>query len=403
MSELSMTAKFSLGLLVIVSSALLLGNTPDLRVSGTTSQRLAFANRSGQGWTIIGNPNPTSLAEFNSVSCTSRNTCLAVGDYTSSDGRTHSLAEGWNGRRWIVLPGPRTGPVTFLVSISCVSTRLCVVVGLNQGSLSTGLIWNGNSWQNMGPPLAFNVLALDCVSAAFCAAGGNKDEASFTTSTEEIWNGSSWSQSATPTTRSTVRASVLDGVSCASTRFCMAVGRSGEQYRQRPSAEILRAGRWVDLATRTPRGAIADFFSAVSCPSLDFCVAVGSALVGLRYQSLIESWNGKNWSLSPPLTLESRADSAELDGVSCASPRQCVAVGDVYRFSGGHQVRRTLIAVYSGSDWQVVASRNRAGLSDNYLDSVSCTGSDLSCIAVGASRSISSRNSEALAEATQSS
>jgi hypothetical protein len=59
----------------------------------------------------------------------------------------------------------------------------------------------------------------------------------------------------------------------------------------------------------------------VSCPSASFCVAAG--LTGNPVHPLIESWQGKTWSI----TRTPSAPFAEFWGVSCTSRRFCVAVG----------------------------------------------------------------------------
>ncbi len=48
-------------------------------------------------------PRRARIAEFNSVSCTSATSCMAVGDYSDQAGSTDtSFAEQWNGTVWTV-------------------------------------------------------------------------------------------------------------------------------------------------------------------------------------------------------------------------------------------------------------------------------------------------------------
>jgi hypothetical protein len=67
-----------------------------------------------------------------------------------------------------------------------------------------------------------------------------------------------------------------------------------------------------------------------------------------------------------------------LNGVSCASPANCTAVGDYYRTASGPQL--TLIERWNGTAWQVEPSPSIGR--DSALDSVSCP-SATSCTAVG--------------------
>ena len=67
-----------------------------------------------------------------------------------------------------------------------------------------------------------------------------------------------------------------------------------------------------------------------------------------------------------------------LNGVSCASPTNCTAVGDYYRTASGPQP--TLIERWNGTAWRVEPSPSTGRGST--LDSVSCP-SATSCTAVG--------------------
>ncbi len=67
-----------------------------------------------------------------------------------------------------------------------------------------------------------------------------------------------------------------------------------------------------------------------------------------------------------------------LNGVSCSSPANCIAVGDYYRMAGGPQL--TLIERWNGTAWRVEPSPSIGRGST--LDSVSCP-SATSCAAVG--------------------
>jgi hypothetical protein len=109
--------------------------------------------------------------------------------------------------------------------------------------------------------------------------------------------------------------------------------------------------------------------NGVSCPSANDCVAVGQyALKTGVSQTLIESWNGTAWSAVP----HPGASSSVLYGVSCASQADCTAVGN-------HGLK-TFIESWNGSTWSVVPSLSNKGR--NVLFGVSCA-SAASCMAVG--------------------
>jgi hypothetical protein len=172
----------------------------------------------------------------------------------------------------------------------------------------------------------------------------------------------------------------LYGVSCVTVHFCEAVG-----YSNRPSGSGTRTliEKWngtnwsISTSPNTGDGPI---LSAVSCikrvgTSRKFCMAVGSDynLNTSMDQTLIEKFNGATWSISPsPATSPSEVD---LWGVSCASVTFCEAVGDTGNPS------QTLIETWNGISWSVTTSPNLT-TQDDQLTAVSCTGPTF-CEAVG--------------------
>lgn len=71
-------------------------------------------------------------------------------------------------------------------------------------------------------------------------------------------------------------------------------------------------------------------------------------------------------------------EAAELDSVSCVSTTHCVAVGWAGRTNG----RVTLVEVFNGSKWHVVATPNPAGYAYASLADVDCVSAS-HCVAVG--------------------
>jgi hypothetical protein len=140
------------------------------------------------------------------------------------------------------------------------------------------------------------------------------------------------------------------------------------------------SSRW-SIIPSTPRlnpGSVGDFLAGVSCTNATRCMAVGYDTSGNgRVATLIESWNGKAWSVTRS---RSRASIGNvLSGVSCTSPRRCVAVG---YYENGNEPRPTLVESWNGKAWSVTPSPNPTGRADNTFDGVSCT-SATSCVAVG--------------------
>jgi hypothetical protein len=135
--------------------------------------------------------------------------------------------------------------------------------------------------------------------------------------------------------------------------------------------------RWQLQPPAIPQAAIASGLQTVSCPSVNFCAAVGGDEEnGSVFNAEVETWNGKNWTLG---TIPN-AGNTSLEGVSCNGAKVCTAVGDV--LSGGSIV--TLALRWDGTNWTAQTTPNPTGVTSSFLISVSCP-SVKNCIAVGRS------------------
>jgi hypothetical protein len=108
--------------------------------SGVNSVRITLAEQwNGSHWSVQPTPNPIQLDEFDSVSCSSIRSCIAVGDYTDRAGdATLPLVERWDGGRWSVVQTPsslHTGKSAnpALLAVACFATGKCLAIGDAEG------------------------------------------------------------------------------------------------------------------------------------------------------------------------------------------------------------------------------------------------------------------------------
>jgi hypothetical protein len=142
------------------------------------------------------------------------------------------------------------------------------------------------------------------------------------------------------------------------------------------SAQAAVAPSWrIESIPRPYR--VPSTLSAVSCGSSKSCVAVGDLEGPQVDQALILRRTGGVWSRDP-LSVGSGVVSAQLFGVSCTSPRACVAVGYA---SKGVLSQFTIAAHWDGSEWHLGAMPTTPGVMP-VLSSVSCTSASF-CVAVG--------------------
>jgi hypothetical protein len=186
-----------------------------------------------------------------------------------------------------------------------------------------------------------------------------------------------WKVQRSPDPKGAAR-SELKAVSCTSPRSCTAVGYYEKGSYSLTLAERWSGKRWSIKATPNPGTSLE--LRAVSCASADSCIAVGDYFNrAFAEVALAERWNARKWSIQHPPN-PAGAISSQLQGVSCASPRACTAVGHFQRASGGG----TLVERFDGHRWSISIQRppNPAGASFSDLYAVSCPSRNI-CRAVG--------------------
>ncbi len=189
---------------------------------------------------------------------------------------------------------------------------------------------------------------------------------------------------AAPTSAAVLAAPGLYGVSCTSPTACTAVGESDTGLAYSPSnidyqslAETWNGATWaIQDAPRSGPG-IDGFLNGVSCTSPAECIAVGDNSPVTGSVTLAERQNGTNWAITP--TPRRAGGPFGLAGVSCTSPSSCTAVGD--DSSGGFDV---IAERWNGTNWAITPAPRPAGEFYASLYSVSCT-SPTTCIAAGQS------------------
>jgi hypothetical protein len=350
---------------------------------------------------------------LNAVTCTTATQCIGVGYDDVGVGQPQALIETWDGTAWTVTPSPGTGsdPST-LNGVACgvffgaagPGGEYCVAVGFeDSGGVSQTLIETGSkgTW-SVTPNPGDGGSALNGVSCArrtaFCAAvgwtlEGGTARALIETSTDE----GPWSLS--PSANVGNANNVLNGVSCASTTACVAVGYDGAPGVTQSLIEDLSGTTWTALASiekghghNVFDGIGDNILDAVSCTTVSYCVAVGyyynashvpqtlvavpTPPVGCVAGAVAEARCNK-WSVPP--SANPGAGGSFLNGVSCTTVKNCVAVGSEYNGS----VTQTLAEDTNGKVWSAVLSPS-PGTVSNFLTGASCANAT-HCTAVGGS------------------
>lgn len=294
--------------------------------------------------------------------------------------------------KWRIEASPnRSGAaINYLESVACPTASTCFAFGAfsNKEYTSVGPLaerWNAKRWSNESiglpsPSTDTQFFGVSCPSRKVCVAVGFYGGVYQGSTLVERWNGRRWSIQPTPNPAG--GASVLYGVSCSSGSACTAVGydRPPNGNLFLPLVESWNGKRWSIQSAPNPAGTDTQFVS-VSCPSAKACTAVGfysppSSGDTQPTYPLIERWNGSHWSLeSSPIPAGTK--DRELQGVTCQSADACTVVGE---YENGH-VGHSLVERWNGKSWSVVSDPNPSQY-DNDLAGISCP-STKSCTAVG--------------------
>jgi len=270
------------------------------------------------------------------------------------------------------------------------ASRLRVVVSRTTAIVCAGLLWQSAVLPALAVSLSWSVIpsphqttpegglnGVACATSTNCVAVGQHVNAlGMGSALAEVWNGSTWSLSSPPSPGGDTSVS-LASVACTSTAACVAVGTAGVQTTSSTLAETWNGAQWSIQSSPNPGGASYSALTSVSCSSANACETVGSAYVSGTTSALVEAWNGTQWSIqSTPSPVGS---TTNLTGVSCTSASFCTAVGAAYDSITGAQ--STLAETWNGTQWSLQTTPNPAN-STASLSAISCT-SGIACTAVG--------------------
>ncbi len=342
----------------------------------------------GSAWTIQPTPNPKglNLADLESVSCTSATACTAVGSFDRNGVNDIALAEVWNGSEWTLQPTVNPKTATSLMSgVACPVQSECIAAGSSEAKFGPSVplleVRGDTSWKQVQVPVldgtASSILqSVSCGSTTACMAVGSFKVSPSTTATlSEDWNGTKWRIVPMPIVKGS-GTSTLESVVCTSPDACVAVGSETSGTSSAGLVESWNGKRWTIEQISTPPGT-SSVLSAVSCTSVEYCVAAGYYVLDSESFAFTEIWNGSVWSIDT-VPLPPEGYDSELEAVSCTSPTACTAVGQYTQSA----MLAALVERWNGSQWVLQSTP----AIDGYLVGVSCP-TVTACTAVGSSYS----------------
>ncbi|HLJ32777.1 MAG TPA: hypothetical protein VKU38_03955 [Ktedonobacteraceae bacterium] len=263
----------------------------------------------GSQWQIV--PSPKIGTQGNllfAIAPISSTNIWAVGEYANSNNPTmdKTLVEHWNGTQWHIVPSPNPAPNgNQLDAISVVTPNDIWAVGssFESNNQQHTLIehWNGSQWRAVPSPNIqprYNVLAsITAISANDIWAVGEADSNKLQTLVEH-WNGSQWSIVASPNPGE--YGNILGGMAAISANNIWAVGQANyTNQRIQTLVEHWDGKQWSVVPSPT-EGKYHDFLFSMTAISANNIWAAGWSATNLsatNWQPVVEHWDGKQWSL----------------------------------------------------------------------------------------------------------
>jgi hypothetical protein len=306
-----------------------------------------------------------------SVSCSSANTCSAIGTYqdnnpvTSREEGFVATEEGgrWGRARQILLPASNYNPFITITQIACSSGGNCVGVGsfISASDVTEALVVDevNGAWHR-GAALKLpsdasrfagaSVSEVTCLSNSCAALGTYNSTTGAIEAMSSSESGGVWSSAnalTMPTNAATnphVFLFGFGGIACASSDDCSV----GGQYKDSAGGyqgflEDEKNGVWspavqMTLPSNGTSGGQNGGIVALSCPSVGNCEASGSYLDAAgNYQAVVVAQENGVWQRGSEVTLPNGADTVGVDGgiyaISCPSATSCVGVGSFLKDS----------------------------------------------------------------------
>jgi hypothetical protein len=189
-----------------------------------------------------------------------------------------------------------------------------------------------------------------------------------------------WTIVASPNAVGTITGDQLNATTCASATECWAIG----QYLASTGVDQAliqesSGGSWITVASPNVNdgGTQSNSLDGVACASPTECWAVGEHGTSPDQQPLVEEWNGGSWVVVNSPSTSTTLDNVLYD-VSCVTATVCWAVGS----QSDNGVSQTLVEQWNGTSWGIVASPNMGTSGDNALLTITCFSSS-ECWAAG--------------------
>ena len=207
---------------------------------------------------------------LNGVSCPQANWCMVVGyeegtSFVAKPAAAKPAAYIWQPSGWSTSPFANNSSDSILWSVSCASKDFCLALGQQPGPTlfsnpeQVALEWQGTSWSSIPIPSGVLFESVSCSSDSFCMALGHINSQSVS----EVWNRASW----TPTAQQPPQNYVGATVSCINANYCV-IGVGDTPYGA--SALVWDGASWSVFTAQF--GGYDQPINSISCANRNFCI-----------------------------------------------------------------------------------------------------------------------------------
>ena len=324
-----------------------------------TSHSVTYAASSCTGknatcsWHIMKSPNVgQSSNELYSIATISAHEAWAVGAANAANGQGETLTEHWNGKVWSVVPNPKlAASFSFFQGVSALTANNVWAVGTYTNATTSEnqtLVehWNGKIWSVVGSPNPTDPYPNGNLDSVVAISTNDVWAVGFYTDTTinavktlvEHWDGHQWSIVSTPNLASY---NLFYSITAVSANNVWAVGSYSSPINGGSLAlvEHWDGTTWSVVSTPALTSSNNVLLLSISALSAKDIWAVGSYNTS-NYTSntLIEHWNGTQWSVMSSPTFQT---STTLSGVMALSKDNVWAVGNSFDSSNPNGVSAT--------------------------------------------------------------
>jgi hypothetical protein len=315
---------------------------------------IASTASAATGWTVATVPQTGNNTILLGAAARTSTDAWAVGEQFAAAGQAPPppVSYHWNGSAWSIVATPPLGVSSALLAVSASTATDAWAVGFSVlGRHDDGTLiehWNGTAW-SVNSSLVVTGFVAELTGVADLSPTDAWAVGEGNSALVEHWNGSSWSSVAIPDPDFTPGTG--QSISASSPTDIWVVGTTVNTTTGATTAEALHFNgtAWAVVPMQQP-GTNTPTIAAVTAVSATDAWAVGEDIGATSApggSTLIEQWNGANWSIVPSPT--PGADPG-LTGVAARGSSDVYAVGNnLPSINGG--VVQGLILRWNGSTW----------------------------------------------------